>query len=455
MRRHWIAALSVGLSAMVAQAQTGDSHAPLDGGSRATGDVARQLANRFNQPRPPMTDLDPATVRKLVDLAQKFQQSGADPKQFDPKLLEQLSGMNLNDPRVRQMIEAFQNQAKRDGGAGGPANWQEMLQRFQETMPRDRSSPGAGAGAGPIGDLKLPKLDPPRFPPGGSPLLPKLPRLPDLPRTQGDTTRPRLPGDDWLNNRRNEEWKNRFDQLPDRLRNSEAMRRAMEDLSRSRFDFTRNSQFWREGAGGRIDLSKLEPRFRDTGRFLERSFNWTSRNAPSMPRSRSLPNAPTLPRAPTLPGMNAPSIGGGGGIGNAGSGLAATSPLVIILVVAVFAYLIWRLILQPNIRKGGPLSAAGLGPWPIDPAHISTREQLVRAVDHLALLKCGEPARVWHYRTVATHLGTGGDDRRTAADSLADAYAAARYAPPSEAMPDATIQQARRHLCHLAGDSLP
>ena len=102
----------------------------------------------------------------------------------------------------------------------------------------------------------------------------------------------------------------------------------------------------------------------------------------------------------------------------------------------MLAVVFWRL-------RGGRFTASGearrpLGPWPVDPAGVKSRADLIRAFEYLSLLRCGEPARTWHHRAIAACLGGTASDRRAAAAQLAELYEQARYAPAGGGEPDWT-----------------
>jgi len=105
-----------------------------------------------------------------------------------------------------------------------------------------------------------------------------------------------------------------------------------------------------------------------------------------------------------------------------------------------------------------------LGPWPIHPTAVQTREELIRAFEYLSVLLLGPAARHWHHLAIAASLGRssgatvsarrwgdGSAERRQAAQQLATLYERARYAPPAEPLPEAALATARRDLCLLAG----
>jgi hypothetical protein len=126
-------------------------------------------------------------------------------------------------------------------------------------------------------------------------------------------------------------------------------------------------------------------------------------------------------------------------------GTAANAALVL-FGVAILAGVLWRL-------RGGTFSAESsrrpLGPWPLDPARVATREDLITAFEYLSLLRCGEPARAWHHRAIAACLGGTAAERRDAAARLATLYEQARYAPTTGREPDWAA--ARGPLVTLAG----
>ena len=93
-----------------------------------------------------------------------------------------------------------------------------------------------------------------------------------------------------------------------------------------------------------------------------------------------------------------------------------------------------------------------LGPWPVNPALVSTPAELIRAFEYLSLLRLGPDSRSWNHRAIAAHLGqTVPPDGRRAADELAALYEQARYAPADDPLPADALSTARRDLCLLAG----
>jgi len=91
------------------------------------------------------------------------------------------------------------------------------------------------------------------------------------------------------------------------------------------------------------------------------------------------------------------------------------------------------------------------GPWPVLPSQVSTRQDLIRAFEHLAYLCLGRTARTLNHLDVASRLGRSGEDRAAAAGRLAHLYEQARYAPPDEPLPADELTAARGDLTALAG----
>ncbi len=91
------------------------------------------------------------------------------------------------------------------------------------------------------------------------------------------------------------------------------------------------------------------------------------------------------------------------------------------------------------------------GPWPVRPSQVSTRQDLIRAFEHLAYLLLGPGARSLNHLDVAGRLSRDDNGRAGAADRLAHLYEQARYAPPEEVMPLHELTAARGDLAALAG----
>lgn len=147
-----------------------------------------------------------------------------------------------------------------------------------------------------------------------------------------------------------------------------------------------------------------------------------------------------------------------GGASDRGEGLERFA-LVVVGMIALGAglYLVKRL-----WKKGSELVAETgwrLGPWPVNPAKVSTSEQFIQAFEYLAVLLLGRGARHRNHRQIAaglkTTVGAEGQAERAAAEELTAIYEQARYAPVTEPLDGNQLAAARRDLILLAGNSVP
>jgi hypothetical protein len=162
-----------------------------------------------------------------------------------------------------------------------------------------------------------------------------------------------------------------------------------------------------------------------------------------------------LPKPPPSNALRQTSLASGTGGAQTPEGGTLT-PILWIGMAALAVILAWKLLAARRRAVGSDtLSAWRLGPWPVDPALVGTREDLIRAFEYLSLLVLGPAARSWNHRVIATRLGNRPDDldldRRRAAEHLATLYERARYAPPADLLPEGEVRDARRDLCLLAG----
>jgi hypothetical protein len=138
--------------------------------------------------------------------------------------------------------------------------------------------------------------------------------------------------------------------------------------------------------------------------------------------------------------------------------------LLLVAALAILGLVLWRIAGRGTARTLDARDAWKLGPWPVQPAAVQTREELIQAFEYLSLLRLGPAARNWHHWTIAMQLGRspggsvsvrswgeGSPERLRAAEQLASLYERARYAPAVESLPEAALAMARRDLCLLAG----
>jgi hypothetical protein len=150
---------------------------------------------------------------------------------------------------------------------------------------------------------------------------------------------------------------------------------------------------------------------------------------------------PNLGISNPLPGLGLPSLPSGS--------LAISQAALWILVALGLVLVLWQMARRVG-RPGQVGPGWRPGPWPVDPARISSRADLIAAFDHLALLCLGQQARTWNHQTIGNGLGTD-PERRRAALELASLYEWARYAPEADALSDQALASARHDLCFLAG----
>lgn len=180
------------------------------------------------------------------------------------------------------------------------------------------------------------------------------------------------------------------------------------------------------------------------------SFNWGRPNidvgggSSSSGRRSSWWNRGSSPRG---------GAGGGSGGGFGIPGLEGTwLPVVLLAAVLLGALVWWRFVyLRDPTRLQAEFAGAGVGPWPLDPRRIDSREDVVRAFEYLSVLICGPEAKTWTHATIAEALTNLARTHGEAAVMLARLYELARYAPLNEPLTPDELSEARRLVCALAG----
>jgi hypothetical protein len=184
--------------------------------------------------------------------------------------------------------------------------------------------------------------------------------------------------------------------------------------------------------------SKQANEWWESGRSLARKIDLPDLpriNWPSSGMSIGTMPAVNAPR-PSVPEMAEPPDG---------------TALIWLTLSVVLGLILWK-ILSPILGiHAGKGNGWTLGPWPVQPAAVGTRGELVRAFEYLSLLHFGPVARNWNHRTIAEKLGGTDEERRRAAGDLAQWYELARYAPVEEPLTNEALTAARRDLCFLAG----
>jgi hypothetical protein len=185
---------------------------------------------------------------------------------------------------------------------------------------------------------------------------------------------------------------------------------------------------------------------------LNNWFNWGGGSSVGSGRSSSSGWNLFGSRRPSAP--SGPSSGwgwgGGGGIGGIGG---AWLPFVLLLL-AVVAVFVWFQLKNLKAREAAvAFAGGGLGPWPVDPRSINTREDVVKAFEYLSVLICGPSAKNWTHGTIAAALADLAATHEETALMLARLYELARYAPLNEPLTAAELVEARKLVCALAGVS--
>jgi hypothetical protein len=128
-------------------------------------------------------------------------------------------------------------------------------------------------------------------------------------------------------------------------------------------------------------------------------------------------------------------------------------PFVILAVAiaAVFIILALKNLKEREARVA--FATEGLGPWPVDPRAINTREDVVKAFEYLSVLICGPSAKTWTHGTIADALSDLATTHGETAVMLARLYELARYAPLDEPLTHDELIEARKLVCALAGVS--
>jgi len=163
-------------------------------------------------------------------------------------------------------------------------------------------------------------------------------------------------------------------------------------------------------------------------------------------RNLKLPSLPNFDGWSSGPSLSAGASGGGAA---SGGGLETGVWVIAFALFGVAAVLALRA--ASRQAAGARAKAWSAGPWPVHPSRVSTREDLIRAFEHLAFLCLGPTARHLNHLDLAGRLGETAGDRAGPAARLLRPYEQARYAPPDELLPADELTAARGDLSTLAG----
>jgi hypothetical protein len=148
------------------------------------------------------------------------------------------------------------------------------------------------------------------------------------------------------------------------------------------------------------------------------------------------------------------SRGGSSGSGIGSGGFSGSWTPLVFLGLIVLAIVLWVLVKRLRETQAElAVVSGGLGPWPIDPRAINTREDVVKAFEYLSVLICGPSAKNWTHGTIAEALTDLAVTHGETAMMLARLYELARYAPLDEPLSRNDLIEARELVCDLAGVS--
>lgn len=413
------------------------SHLPLDSGLEKNLRPQIALEERlreFDQLKALQDSLgDPKTRAELQSLARKLMQ--------DEQLLESLKGKFS-----RQDVESLLGKVGQGQGVTADPNLRKLLGEILDQgkiSPQDKNllknlGEKIGEKIAPRRSSSLPlentkgaqpadpaarEQNPPAETPEPAPPPSRRIQTQGSPASQTPPS-PRSASPDW------------FQQNLDRwMQNMESWARSPQGASWKDFlrDLSQQLQVQRSAA------PDLVRRARGISRYLPRVSNLFPRNVStpfSTPRFHSLPRL-GMPTAPS-PG----SLAAGGKV------------LVALLILAAVGVGIWRAGGWYEQAQSKHQTEWRLGPWPVRPERVASREDLVRAFEHLALVCLGKPAQTQHHLELARNMGAQPaldiQRRRQAVETLARFYEQARYQPLDDPFTETELEQARRELCYLA-----
>jgi hypothetical protein len=368
--------------------------------------------------------------------------------------------IDTSDPKVKEMaqrlLKRLQNQ---EGGAG--AEERQALEKLKEAFTKGAKQDNKKAEEAPAPRPETKPSQPAIVEPPPRPVPqppPRLLEMPDLPRPRFGGPGPNLslnvPEDRELRERVARqllEWGNRLQNSSAALRESPGLQQALRDIRRYALD--KDLQVVGLGRGSR----GLKEWLAGVGQHLPRP------DLAALPQWSFNPSQWRLPRGRQVNWPRMGSWGGGGpppfdggipgtGLARLGGPASVWQALAWFGALAVIGVAVWKIV--QNYRQLTALAkGAGrrLGPWPVHPGRVATRDDIVKAFEYLALLLLGPAARNWNHLQIAVRLAGPQARHQTAADQLAGVYEQARYTPADEPLTDAALASARRDLCQLAG----
>jgi hypothetical protein len=399
-------------------------------------------------------------------LAERFQRT----QQWDqinelmknPQALDQLKG---NEQLLKALVDAYQNHeltfvandplveklagVARDSPTSLDPDLVKQIHEMVQDVNQQPSKSARGDQPGRAGNQFKPPVEQPQE--GGPKQGFRRERV-ELPsaKSQGATPLRSMPEQSSKTDR----WRTEIEkwaQTNKSLQNSPALRQALEDLAHAHLRGAPSTR----GAG---ELTSGERMVQWIGDRLPADRLWNNTVLPKI-QNIPLPSLPNLdvPKfnlpAPSLPSLDVPpvtmpppSISGG------------ESVFLTLLAGAAVALVLWKLYggrRHRRIAQPGPdwAKANGRGPAPVsvDLSTLASREDLIRAFEHLSLVKLGMVARSWNHLHLAAGLGGERGAQRQIANHLAFLYEQARYAPGDSRLSPHALRTAQHELAILAG----
>jgi uncharacterized membrane protein YgcG len=385
-------------------------------GDEEIEDIRPYLDGKMGKMTP--KDIDPKVLRELMDKLNKMpkdQQPGRgqieemlknNPAFKDPRFLEQLEKM-LQDPNFPKNLEG---KLPRDVPVPDKQQGADLADKLKDVIESGKQ----GGPGGPKG-MTPPKFDRNPPDPSATPPAPKNPYADNewvkwMEKTFGDSPAAQEAVKDLVTSLQKGELKGMFDDLPAELKNS-----GWKDLAD-----------WGKSNG--VDLSKVRPPDVSSGKG---GSSWNSGGGGGA----------------SSWGGGGGSAGGAGGVGLGGGG----SALLVIAGVAGALFLALLLFRRWKFDQARRAAQGAGGPNGIDFDAIRTREELVRAFDHVSLDQIGEEARSWNHKVIADQFVETRPAQAAPATELAGLYERARYAPRDEDLSTGEFADARRDLRALSG----
>lgn len=187
---------------------------------------------------------------------------------------------------------------------------------------------------------------------------------------------------------------------------------------------------------------------------------WGKSNAPDLWKVKPPDLSGNKVTSPKIGGGSGGTTWGGGGSGGGSSNFGGAggadingggTALAVIVGIGGAALLAALLLRQWKLKQAERTVAHVTGKPGIDFDSIRTREELVRAFDHVSLDQIGQEARSWNHRVIADRFAESRPAQAEPADELAGLYERARYAPLDEDLTGGEFADARRDLRVIAG----